>query len=108
MTKLIIDGQPLEAAPGATVLETALAHGIDIPRLCYHPELAPSGGCRFERTQRQMSAVTIPVNPETEAQIKAMINRFRKEIIALAGKDPQTTHVIQLNFQLFPLTERNS
>ena len=44
---ITIDGRPLTFAPGATVLETALAAGIDIPRLCYHPELKPSGGCRM-------------------------------------------------------------
>jgi formate dehydrogenase alpha subunit len=44
---ITIDGRALTFAPGATVLETALAAGIDIPRLCYHPELKPSGGCRL-------------------------------------------------------------
>ncbi|MCW5860112.1 MAG: (2Fe-2S)-binding protein, partial [Caldilineales bacterium] len=47
MTSLIIDGKPIETPSGSTVLEAALAHGIDVPRLCYHPELAPSGGCRL-------------------------------------------------------------
>ncbi|MFN8497912.1 MAG: molybdopterin-dependent oxidoreductase [Anaerolineae bacterium] len=47
MITLTIDGRIIQAAPGATVMEAALAHGIDIPRLCYHPELAPSGGCRL-------------------------------------------------------------
>ncbi|MFN8482006.1 MAG: molybdopterin-dependent oxidoreductase [Anaerolineae bacterium] len=47
MISLTIDGRTLQVAPGTTVLEAALAHGIDIPRLCYHPELAPSGGCRL-------------------------------------------------------------
>jgi formate dehydrogenase alpha subunit len=47
MPTLTIDGLPLPFAPGASVLKTALAHGIDIPRLCYHPELRPSGGCRL-------------------------------------------------------------
>jgi NADH-quinone oxidoreductase subunit G len=45
--KLIIDGQDIKARPGMNVLETALANGIDIPRLCYHPELSISGGCRL-------------------------------------------------------------
>ena len=37
MNTITINGQTIDFAPGATVLETALAHGIDIPRLCYHP-----------------------------------------------------------------------
>ena len=47
MATLTIDGKTMQVRPGTTVLEAALAHGIDIPRLCYHPELAPSGGCRL-------------------------------------------------------------
>ncbi len=47
MITLTIDGQQIQAEPGTTVLEAALANGIDIPRLCYHEELLPSGGCRL-------------------------------------------------------------
>ena len=47
MMTLTIDGKTIQVAPGTTVLEAALANGIDIPRLCYHPELTPSGGCRL-------------------------------------------------------------
>lgn len=47
MPRLTIDGRVVEAAPRTTVLEAALAHGIDIPRLCYHPDLSVSGGCRL-------------------------------------------------------------
>ena len=47
MNTLTIDGRAVHFKAGATVLETALAHGIDIPRLCYHPALSPSGGCRL-------------------------------------------------------------
>ncbi|MBX3001476.1 MAG: molybdopterin-dependent oxidoreductase [Caldilineaceae bacterium] len=47
MSTITINGQAIVFAPGATVLEAALAHGIDIPRLCYHPALKPSGGCRL-------------------------------------------------------------
>ncbi len=60
MTGLTINGKSIEAAAGATVLEAALANGIDIPRLCYHPDLAPSGGCR-------MCLVEIEGNPNPQA-----------------------------------------
>lgn len=45
--RLTIDGHSLEAAAGTTVLEAALAHGIDIPRLCHFPELTVTGSCRL-------------------------------------------------------------
>ncbi|MGQ9531511.1 MAG: molybdopterin-dependent oxidoreductase [Desulfotomaculales bacterium] len=44
---IIIDGQTVRAAPGATVLEVALANGIYIPHLCHHPDLKPAGACRL-------------------------------------------------------------
>jgi predicted molibdopterin-dependent oxidoreductase YjgC len=45
--KFTIDGKELSAESGATVLESALAAGIYIPNLCYHPDLEPYGGCRM-------------------------------------------------------------
>jgi NADH dehydrogenase/NADH:ubiquinone oxidoreductase subunit G len=47
MFELTIDGQTVQVQPGATIMEAALANDIDIPRLCYHPELSVSGGCRL-------------------------------------------------------------
>lgn len=47
MLELIIDGQTLSVQPGMNVLEAALAHSINIPHLCFHPELSISGGCRL-------------------------------------------------------------
>ncbi len=47
MPKLTIDGVEIEAAQGQSVLDAALAHGIHIPHLCYHPRLKVSGNCRM-------------------------------------------------------------
>lgn len=47
MIKLRINGRDIEASQGATVLETAKAHGIAIPNLCSSKYLAPYGGCRL-------------------------------------------------------------
>ena len=44
---IIIDGKPIKARPGSTVLEAALEAGIYIPNLCHHPDLEPYGGCRM-------------------------------------------------------------
>ncbi len=47
MIEVIIDGLTIQTLPGKTVMEVALENGIDIPRLCYHPELSVAGGCRL-------------------------------------------------------------
>ena len=47
MIELTIDGQEIKVPPGISVLEAAHRKGIDIPHMCYHPELSISGGCRL-------------------------------------------------------------
>jgi NAD(P)H-flavin reductase/ferredoxin len=44
---LTIDGKPVTAARGATVLEAARAAGIHIPTLCAHEDLPNFGACRL-------------------------------------------------------------
>jgi predicted molibdopterin-dependent oxidoreductase YjgC len=47
MIQVTIDGRPIQVEPGTTLMEAARTNGIDIPHLCYHPELSISGGCRM-------------------------------------------------------------
>lgn len=45
--KFNINGKTVEAERGWTVLETARNYGFNIPTLCYHEALEPSGACRL-------------------------------------------------------------
>ena len=47
LVKLIIDGREVEAPAGTTILKAAESVGIDIPRLCYDPDLSLMGSCRM-------------------------------------------------------------
>jgi len=47
MVNLVIDGKKIEAEEGTTILTAARSNGIDIPTLCYHEALEPSGACRL-------------------------------------------------------------
>ena len=47
MIKFKINDQEIEASPGWTVLEAARHHGINIPTLCHHEAVEPSGACRL-------------------------------------------------------------
>src|SRR6056297_2934798 len=42
-----IDGRQVPAVTGDNILNTALEAGVDIPHLCYHPKLSPTGACRL-------------------------------------------------------------
>ena len=46
MVTVTIDGVELQAREGATILETAREHNIDIPTLCYLKEINEIGACR--------------------------------------------------------------
>ncbi len=43
---LTIDGRPVTAEKGKTVLQAAIESGIKIPYYCYHPGLGIDGSCR--------------------------------------------------------------
>ena len=47
MVKLIIDGREVEVPVGTTIMEAADQAGINIPRLCYDPDLSALGACRL-------------------------------------------------------------
>lgn len=44
--RLTIDGREVEAPKGSTILEAARLAGVEIPTLCYHPELDVKAMCR--------------------------------------------------------------
>jgi NADH dehydrogenase/NADH:ubiquinone oxidoreductase subunit G len=44
---LTINGDRVTGREGMTILEVARENGIDIPTLCYRPELSPIGACRI-------------------------------------------------------------
>lgn len=47
MINLTINGQKIAAEPGQTILVVARQNGFDIPTLCYHKDLSPTGNCRM-------------------------------------------------------------
>ena len=42
-----LNGFPIAGPAGTTILELARGQGIQIPTLCYHPELSLTGACRL-------------------------------------------------------------
>ncbi|MGB2772221.1 MAG: 2Fe-2S iron-sulfur cluster-binding protein, partial [Anaerolineae bacterium] len=44
---VVIDGHALTVPAGTTVLAAAVEIGVDIPTLCYHPNLTPNAVCRM-------------------------------------------------------------
>ncbi len=57
------------------------------------------------REEREISSVTLCVSQAVLLDLKERIREFRREILQLAELEGQPERVVQLNFQLFPLTD---
>lgn len=57
--------------------------------------------------ERDISSLTLCLSAGGLAQVKQAIVRFRRELLQLSELEQQPSQVIQLNFQLFPLTRRD-
>lgn len=47
MTDILIDGKKVKARKGEFLLAVARREGIDVPTLCHHEAVEPSGACRL-------------------------------------------------------------
>jgi len=47
MPQLTLNGSRYDFKPGATILDVARAHGIEIPTLCWYPKLPTVANCRI-------------------------------------------------------------
>lgn len=58
-----LDGRQIAFTPGQTIIQAALAAGVYIPHLCYHPEFKPHGSCKVCTVKvngRPMASCTTP------------------------------------------------
>jgi formate dehydrogenase major subunit len=89
MIHLTIDGKQIEVPEGTTVLRAAQAHGIHIPTLCDHPQLAPYGGCRLclvdvKGARTLMPSCTMPVGEGMEVTTNnEKISAARKFVLSM-------------------------
>ncbi len=75
----------------------------------FHRQMIQKGAESIDRIpskDRDVSCLTMGTTEKTAKQIKEMIQEFKKEIAALVEADEKIEEVIQLNFQLFPLTKK--
>jgi NADH dehydrogenase/NADH:ubiquinone oxidoreductase subunit G len=57
---LLIDGQPVTAEPGMTILKAAQTVGISIPTICYHPAVTSNALCRICVVELEGARTLIP------------------------------------------------
>ena len=89
MPRIYIDGRPIDAEMGQTVMQAAVAAGIEIPAFCWHPSLSVSGSCRVCAVQVEgRSWVEISCNMPVAEDLKVLtdtdlVRAYRKSILEL-------------------------
>jgi uncharacterized protein (TIGR02147 family) len=74
----------------------------------YHAEMMRRATAAMELVrapERDISSLTMCLGPKGLLRLKQRIQDFRRELIALAESDSESSQVVQLNFQLFPLSK---
>lgn len=109
----IVDGIEIEAVEGQTILQACDASGIYIPRLCYHPDLAPSGTCRVctcRSNGRSVAACLTPASRgmviENDTPLLTADRRALIELLFVEGNHPCPYCVASGNCELQALGYR--
>ena len=93
------------------VTDKAVTTGPEVTSLVianFHREmiaLAREAIERFPREERDISALTLSIDGNNIAELKKRIAEFRKELLTFACNEKGSNQVIQVNFQLFPVTK---
>lgn len=66
---LLVDGEPIRARAGTTILEAAEDAGIYIPRLCWMKGLSPFGSCRVCLVRVNGRAQSACTHPAAEGMV---------------------------------------
>jgi formate dehydrogenase alpha subunit len=91
--QVTINGRSFKPEKGMTVLDVARAHGIEIPTLCYHPDLKPVGSCRLCMVEIEprgdlATACTLQLYEGLAVQTEtARLAQIRKSILELLLED---------------------
>ncbi|MCP3666606.1 MAG: 2Fe-2S iron-sulfur cluster binding domain-containing protein [Gammaproteobacteria bacterium] len=82
-----VDGQLVTASPGQTIMQSADAAGIYIPRLCDTEGLNPQGSCRIcvvKLNGRIVSACTQPAEADSTVENESQeILNYRRDLVRM-------------------------
>ncbi len=88
----------VSTGPELPLVHIARYHTMMMERAAASIDLVPSAG-------RDISSLTLLVDAQGLERLKRRIQSFRRELVQLALLEAKGTEVVQLNFQLFPLTQ---
>jgi uncharacterized protein (TIGR02147 family) len=91
--------------------DTVLTTGDEVSSsslMQFHQQMLQKAGEALDRVpgdKRDISAVTVSVSEAKAREIKALIQKTRKEILAIADSDRSPEQVMQVCIQFFPLSK---
>jgi len=92
-------GEPLvTTGPQTTSLHIGNYHRAMMERAAASIDEVPA-------SRRDISSLTLCMSPEGARRLKERIARFRRELLELSALETDPREVVQVNFQLFPLTD---
>ncbi|MCK9523334.1 MAG: 2Fe-2S iron-sulfur cluster-binding protein [Proteobacteria bacterium] len=103
--KFTINGVPVEAEQGESVIEVARRYGFEIPSLCHHHAVTPYGACRVclvEITKGGRKKMTTCCNYEVQEGIEVItdnedIHRNRATVLELLlAEAPKAEAIVKL------------
>lgn len=98
-------GRLRQSAPIVTTGVGPLAHHV----VEYHRSMLQCASRALDevpREEREISALTLCVSHEVMLQLKERIRELRRELLHLAEQEGQAERVVQINFQLFPMSRK--
>jgi uncharacterized protein (TIGR02147 family) len=93
-----------QAAPIVTTGVGPLARHV----VAYHRMMLQSASRALDsvpRDEREISSLTLCVSHDVMLKLKERIREFRRELLHVAEQEGAPERVVQLNFQLFPLSQ---
>ncbi len=103
---LVAIGADGEHRQSTDVVSTgAETHGMHIRN--YHAEMMRHAVESMEtvpREERDISSLTLSLGPNGLARLKQRLQEVRRELLDLGESEPDPVQVVQVNFQLYPLT----
>ena len=89
MPEIFIDGRAIQAERNQTVIEAAVANGIEMAYFCWHPKLSIAGNCRVCAIQVEGRswveiACNMPVSEGLRVQTDTeLVKQYRKSVMQL-------------------------
>jgi NADH-quinone oxidoreductase subunit G/NADP-reducing hydrogenase subunit HndD len=98
-----IDGKRVKFEEGETILNVAKRKGINIPTLCYHPDLSPKGKCRLclvEADGRLVTSCNTPAKEGmdilTRSKRALEARKLNGELLIANGKEENEMEVMKV------------